>query len=240
MALHRVFVDALDQTGSPLRVTGDEAHHAIRVKRLEVGDPIVCFDGKGMVVEGSIARTEKLARTGEWTLQIDIRSRTILPRPSPHVEVWTALPKGSRATEMIEGLSEVGAALWAPLHTHRAVVEPGDHKLAKLQRAAVEASKQCGRPWLLDLGEGGDIQAALQGVPPGGVVCVADGAGQPLDGPIPEWVRVLVGPEGGWSEEERQVFAARGVRLVRCGPHVMRLETAAVAAATILMSRSGQ
>jgi 16S rRNA (uracil1498-N3)-methyltransferase len=237
MALHRVYVDALDDSPT-LIVGGDEAHHAIRVKRLEVGDAIACFDGKGTVVAGVIARTEKITRTGEWSLQIDIRSRLQVPRPVPHVEVWTALPKGGRATEMIEGLSEVGAALWAPLHTDRSVVEPGDHKLAKLQRAAVEASKQCGRPWLLDLGEGGSVEAAFSDVPPGGVVWVADGAGQPLDGSIPSWVRVLVGPEGGWSEEERAEFARRGVRLLRCGPHILRLETAAVAAATILMSRS--
>lgn len=237
MALHRVYVDAL--TDSPtLIVGGDEAHHAIRVKRLEVGDSLVCFDGRGTVAQGVIARIEKITRTGEWSIQIDVRTRTHVPRPVPHVEVWTALPKGGRATEMIEGLSEVGAALWASLHTDRAVVEPGDHKLAKLHRAAVEASKQCGRPWLLDLGAGGDMSAAFRDVPPGGVVCVADGAGQAFEGPFPPWARVLVGPEGGWSDAERAEFARRGVRLFRCGPHIMRLETAAVAAVTILMSRS--
>ncbi|MBU6412436.1 MAG: 16S rRNA (uracil(1498)-N(3))-methyltransferase [Planctomycetes bacterium] len=235
MATHRVFVESLD--ASPLIVTGDEAHHAIRVKRLETGDPIACFDGRGTLVQGRVANTAKLPRTGEWSLQIEVTSRHIAPRPSPHIECWTALPKGGRATEMVEGLSEVGAAFWAPLHTARSIVEPGDHKLAKLQRAAVEAGKQCGRPWLLDIGEGGDLPAATQNVPSGGVVLVADGSGDSLPERIPPWVRILIGPEGGWSDEEMAWFTAQGLSKVRFGPHIMRLETAAVAAAAIVISR---
>ncbi len=236
MAVHRVFVDSLE-ADSPI-VIGDEAHHAVRVKRLTTGDPIACFDGKGNLVQGRIAEVEKLPRTGEWSLRVDVEVRSTVPRSSPHVELWTALPKGGRASEMIEGLSEVGAALWAPLNADRSVAEPGDHKLSKLQRAAVEASKQCARPWLLDIGEGGDLDAAFANVPTGGVVLVADGAGEPISHPLPEWVRVLVGPEGGWSDAERSEFARRNARLLRCGPHIMRLETAAVAAATLLMAHS--
>lgn len=236
MATHRVYAPSLDS--SPLTVTGDEAQHAIRVKRLEVGDSIIAFDGQGGRAEGVISLTQKLPRTGEWSLQIDVRERSTLPRTSPHVEVWTALPKGSRATEMIEGLSEVGAASWSPLHTARSIVESGDHKLAKLQRAAVESSKQCGRPWLLDITSGGELSDAVQNVPAGGIVVACDGSGDPFPMPPPPWLRLLVGPEGGWAPQELEFLKSRGVVLARFGPHIMRLETAAVVAASITLSRS--
>jgi 16S rRNA (uracil1498-N3)-methyltransferase len=236
MAIHHIYAPALD--ANPLTITGDEAQHAIRVKRLEIGDPIIAFDGQGGRAQGLISLTQKLPRTGEWSLQIDIRDHSTLPRTTPHVQVWTALPKGSRATEMIEGLSEVGAASWSPLHTARSIVESGDHKLAKLQRAAIESSKQCQRPWILEINPGGDLNAALRNIPPGGIVVACHGSAHPLPMPPPTWLRLLVGPEGGWSPQELDFLTSKGVTLARFGPHIMRLETAAVVAAAIALSHS--
>lgn len=240
MANHRVYVETLE--GDSIVVSGDEAHHAVRVKRLEIGDELTAFDGRGGVVHGKVEAISKAPRTGEWSLRMSAASRNVMPRVVPHIEVWSAVPKGGRATEMIEGLSEVGAASWAPLEAARSVVESGEHKLSKLSRAALESSKQCGREWMLEIGTGGDLRAALQGAPSNGVCIVCDGSGAPAGGPVPAWARLLVGPEGGWTSEELERMRAAGAQVMSFGPHIMRLETAAVIAAgtLIVMARRGQ
>jgi 16S rRNA (uracil1498-N3)-methyltransferase len=149
--------------------------------------------------------------------------------------VWSATPKGPRAAELIEQLSQVGAAAWRPLMTERGVVDPGDVKVERLRRVALESAKQCGRAWVMEIGDPSPLDAALgAGDEP---VVVADAAGgryRPAAGAAS--VRVLIGPEGGWSDAERvAICAAPGITFASFGPHVMRIETAAVAAAAIIL-----
>src|SRR5262249_36773525 len=120
------------------------------------------------------------------------------------LEVACPLPKGNRATFLIEKLTELGVTAFTPLRTARSVVHPHDAKLGRLRRHVIEASKQCGRNVLMRVGplsgwesfcRRGDLPGRKALAHPGGRRVGADGA-------TPADVAVAVGPEGGFTEEE--------------------------------------
>lgn len=241
--MHRLFLDQpIPPPGRSLAIEGDEAAHALRVKRLHPGDTLALLDGCGVT---ALARVEQPdahspSRRAPTVLRLTITDRTEHPLPSPALEVFTATPKGARPDDLIDQLSQVGAAAWAPLHTDRGVVDPRPAKLDRLERIARESAKQCGRPWLLRIDPPRDLHALLTD-PARPTTILADASGEPLrpmHGTASPTLRLLIGPEGGWSPAELESARAAGATLARFGPHTMRIETAAVAAAAVIMARS--
>lgn len=216
-----------------LTVSREEAQHAVRVKRAEVGERVRLLDGTGGVGIGEVVavRPDLVVRLLEYRIE---------PPALPRVEVWSATPKGPRLEDMIEQLSQVGAALWRPLETEFGVVEPGEGKMERCRRVARESAKQCGRAWIMEIGEA----AALDDAAAGRAVIFGDaaadtGAGTPRG--APPWqghacVRLLIGPEGGFSAREVERLREAGAVGTRFGPHVMRIETAAVVGAGVILS----
>jgi len=236
MAAHRIYHEAPDPlTPGPLTITGDEAHHAARVKRLEPGTQVMVLDGHGSIGGATLTGINKADR-GQWQLVLDIQSVRLVDRPAPRLEVLSAAPKGSRLEDLIDGLSQVGAASWSLLETAHGEVDPRPAKLERLRRTATESSKQCGRPWLLELGPSRSLAALLTEAPPAAIV-MADATGVPYTRSGASAIRLLVGPEGGWSPQELQSARDHKVRIARFGPHAMRIETAAIAAAAIILDR---
>jgi 16S rRNA (uracil1498-N3)-methyltransferase len=157
--------------------------------------------------------------------------RVVAPA-SPAIEIATATPKGGRVDDLIDALSQLGAASWTPMRCERSVVEPGASKLDRLRRVAREASKQCGRAWLMrvesertfdELARGEHATLVLVADQDGAAVMPAALAGAAR-------VRVLVGPEGGFSPREHALMNELGLARVRLGPHVLRIEAAGAAA----------
>ena len=242
--MHRIWVDnAVLEPGAEVAILGEEAAHAALVKRVRTGETVGLLDGRGgwaqaIVLPGpAIPKGKRAARDAE--LRVRVQSCERQSPPSPRVEVLTATPKGVRADELVDQLSQVGASAWGPLATARGVVDPGAHKLDRLERIAREACKQCGRAWVLDVLPAHTIQNALRADTSTRVV-LCDGGGEPyrsLDhAPQAASVRLLIGPEGGWSPEELALARAAGATVARFGPYAMRIETAAVVAAGVVMS----
>ena len=103
----------------------------------------------------------------------------------------------------------------------------------RLSRTAAEASKQCGRAWLLEIGATLSFEGAI--APDARAVVLADASGDRYQrGGSPD-IRLLIGPEGGWSARELNQARASGVRIARFGPHAMRIETAAIVAAAVVL-----
>lgn len=236
MSIHRAFVPDLSMfsPGAAVVLEGDDAHHLARVKRVEPGAEVLLLDGRGRVATSRVAATRKTGRDG-WFVDVTLGPVELVQPVRPRLDVWACAPKGDRLGAMIDGLSQVGAASWAPLVTARTVVEPGAHKLDRVHRIAVESSKQCGRAWMLEIEEGGDVEAALA---TDAMVVMADGSGEAYQ-PAGERVRLLVGPEGGWNDGELARARAAGARVCRFGPHVMRVEVAAAAAAARILAAHG-
>lgn len=232
MARHRVYLDhGPDLQPGPLVVTGEEAQHAVRVKRVATGDSVVVLDGRGHIGQAVVQGADKADR-GNWRLLLNVNDVSPAAAPSPRIEVFTAVPKGSRLSDLIDGLSQVGAASWAPLWTARGEVRPREGKMERLDRTTAEAAKQCGRAWRLEIGEGCTVAQAAAG--PGQVV-IADASGAPYQGTGAAAVRLLIGPEGGWTVDEMGAARAAGARVATFGPHVMRIETAAIVATAMIL-----
>jgi 16S rRNA (uracil1498-N3)-methyltransferase len=212
-------VDDLDEpTLSP-----DTRHHLSRVLRLRAGDALVLGDGAG--------RWRPARFDTEVTPTGPIESAA---RPSPAVTVAFALVKGDRPELVVQKLTELGVDRIVPFRADRSVVRWDDDRAAKaigrLRAVARAATEQCHRPWLPEVGDLTDLPSLLAG----DGVALADRGGDPLTLRRPT---VLVGPEGGWSSEERAAAIAAGAPSVAVGAHVLRSETAAVTVGALLCAR---
>jgi len=228
---HAVYLpDARPEHGE-LVVEGEEGRHAVRVKRLREGDGVEVLTGAGVRLT-----TRVLEATRRLRLSV-LGSQEVRPE-EPAVEICSPPPKGPRLGDMIDQLSQVGATSWRPLKAAFAAERLTPARRERLERVAIEAMKQCRRAWLLEIGPELAVAEALV-IGPGADLLVADASGEPYE-PAPGAlaVRVLVGPEGGWRADELETARRAGARVCRFGPHVMRLETAAVVAGAAVRARA--
>lgn len=245
--MHRVHFPHLSSImpGEIAEVSGDEAQHALRVKRVRHGEDVELLDGRGGIARGHAeiddAARVKHGKKSDPVLRVRIERVDHVAPTLPRVEIWCATPKGSRVEDMIEQFSEIGVAAWVPLQTERTIVDPRDAKLDRLRRIAHESAKQCGRAWTLEIAALSGLDMALA-APAGSRVLLGHWTGRVLEGPpqvAPNAViRLLIGPEGDFTPDELKRAQAAGAECVRFGPHIMRVGTAAVVGAAVLMSRS--
>lgn len=223
--MHTLFLPDAPAAAAAFRVEGDEARHAVRVKRLGTGDRVRVLNGRGAMFICSITATGR-------ALDLIVEESHTLARVAPRLDICSATPKGPRLDKMIDALSQVGAASWAPLGTDLGVVDPGEHKLERTLRIAAESAKQCARAWTLEIAEHIDFASALQGDD----IVIACADALPYQPAGREAIRLLVGPEGGFTSREIDRARAAGARTASFGPHIMRIETAAVVAAGIILN----
>jgi 16S rRNA (uracil1498-N3)-methyltransferase len=212
-------------------LVGDEARHLARVMRCTVGDEVVVFDGSGTAWRArvaSIGRDEVMLDMGE---AVTASRLTRVP-----LTLAVALPKGERQKWLVEKLTELGVERLVPLATTRGVAEATPAAVERLSRGVVEACKQCGRDGLMQIGGPKGVAEVVGGTGGGAVLLVADRDGVPLEEIVTagNLVVALVGPEGGFTAEELATVEAAGGRRVSLGPHVLRVETAAIALAARL------
>lgn len=244
MAAHVLWMAGADLSGERLVVTGEEARHALRVKRVREGEEVLCLTGAGLTARAVVERA--------WRdLELRIVSRGEAPRVGPFVDVWAPAPKGPRAADMVDMLTQVGAGAWTPMRTERTEQDVSAARESRLERVAAEACKQSQRAWAMELRPAGRFDEALAGESGGGapdgagVVVLADASGEAFlhaarGVPAPEGVRLLIGPEGGFTPGEVEAARAAGAMVASFGPHVMRVEgAAAVAAAQVIAAWGG-
>ena len=226
--------------GDLLEVTGDEAHHAVAVRRLRPGERVVLTDGAGTAVLGAVETT------GKRVFSVRAEQVSLEPRPTPELVVVQAIPKGDRGELAVEMLTEVGVARIVPWAAARSVaVWKGDRAtraLARWRSTAREAGKQARRTWAAEVDDLVRTDDAVALVAAADLAVVLhEAATDPLASvavPATGRVVVVVGPEGGLSDEEVAAFAAAGARPVRLGAEVLRTSTAGVAAVSALLSRT--
>jgi 16S rRNA (uracil1498-N3)-methyltransferase len=215
-----VFVTDLDAP----ELEPDDHHHLLRVLRLRPGDPITVSDGAGGY---------RSARLGRGSLPEVEGGVVSVPRPLPAVGVGFALLKGDRPELVVQKLTELGVDEIRPFTAARSVVRWDEDRRARahqrLERVAREAAMQSRRVWLptvATVATVGEV-AATAGA------ARADRGGGPLE---PGHRTVLVGPEGGWSDEER----ALELPVVGLADGVLRAETAAIVAGALLTALRAQ
>ncbi len=215
-------------TGNRAFLEGDEARHVARVMRARTGDSLEVFDGQGRWWTATITEIDR----GKVELELGTGSSEPTAAGG-RLTLAVALPKGDRQKWLIEKLTELGVERLVPLQTTRGVAEPTAAAIERLRRGVVEACKQCGRCRLLEITAPGTLQSIVSLAPPARRL-LADPTGRPLAAaatPTGGDLLVAVGPEGGFTAEEVAAAEAAGFRRVSLGPHILRIETAAIAMA---------
>jgi 16S rRNA (uracil1498-N3)-methyltransferase len=216
-------------TGEEAIVVDAEAHHLAHVMRVKVGAEVTLFDGSGREFAAEVVKV------GRSEVRCAIRSREVVDRElKREVTLASALPRGDRQKWLIEKATELGVRRFVPLRTHRAVVQPDAGAVTRLERAVVEASKQCRRNVLLEIAPPADVMtyvsaadhAALRilGKPESALSLVKLARTPPEP---TKAIVLLVGPEGGFTPEEEAAALAAGWLGINFGPRILRIETAA-------------
>ncbi len=232
MSMHRAYYELFPNEG-PFVIDGEEAHHALRTKRLQEGDILEILDGKGRIARARIVGTNRVGK-GAWAMRLEIEDVAVHPESTPSLVVFSGVPKGPRLDVLIEGLSQAGATQWSPLLVKRSVVDPRQTKLERLNRVVIESGKQCGRAWSLTIGSPADMAGAIAASGRSSVV-LADVSGDRYEPSGAASVTLMVGPEGGFAPGEIEAARAAGVQIARFGQHTMRIETAATVAAGVIL-----
>ncbi len=220
---------------------GDEAKHCAQVLRKHVGDQIIVFDSAGNEATAEI--------TAISTKQVDLKilERRETPAPAVSISLIQAIPKGANMEWIIEKAVELGVNDIYPVVTERTVVRLDlrdcARKQEKWQRVALETCKQCGQNWLPKVHAPSRFPAMLGALPGHDLKIIA--ALQPdaksvrdvLQSAIPnlQSAVVAIGPEGDFTSDEYAAARAHGLVPVTLGPLVLRVETAAFFAVSVLV-----
>lgn len=235
--VRRFRVDSLESTelGAIVTLPDSEAAH-IRVLRLESGTEMEVFDSSG--------RSAKCALIAEKEAQVKVLSIEKAAAKKAQLILATAWPKGKRAAVMVEKCAELGLDILIPVRYSRSVVTKDEEAegLQRLRRVAVEAAKQCGRNEPLQIAPEQTFEELVtQGAPDRVPLILMPNAteslAQVLDSQRDVFkvsdLLLFVGPEGGFSGEELALANRFQIRAVTLARHVLRIETAAVAACAI-------
>jgi 16S rRNA (uracil1498-N3)-methyltransferase len=229
----RLFVEAGLAQGARLDCTAAQANYLANVMRLKAGDALAVFNGRDGEWLARIAE----ARKGRCSLDAETQLRAQTGGPDIHY-LFAPLKK-ARLDYMVQKATELGVAALRPVMTRRTVAERvnGDRMRANV----IEAAEQCGVLRLPDLREPEKLAAVLRDWPAERALVFADEAAplaSPLEalGGLPKGpAALLIGPEGGFDEAERDMLLRLPfVRAVSLGPRIMRADTAAVAALALM------
>jgi 16S rRNA (uracil1498-N3)-methyltransferase len=242
--MHRFHLPPGACNGPRLQLEGSEAHHALQVLRLKVGDPVEVLDGAGQRLQC------RIESAGRHTVSLTVLERERAPEPPFGITLLPALTKGKAAETIIEKATELGAGRIVPLITERVVVrleaDEAAHKAAKWRLVAIGAMKQCGSPRLPRIEAAVPLREYLGREERFDLSLVASlhpGARHPREylaayqaenGHRPRSVSVWIGPEGDFTPAEVQAIEAAGARPITLGPNVLRADTAALYCLSVL------
>ncbi|MEQ1945641.1 MAG: RsmE family RNA methyltransferase [Bryobacteraceae bacterium] len=230
----RFFVDQI--RNGHAEISGDDARHLTRVLRVEAGERYEISDNRNAyLAEVETARKEHVV----------FRAIEKLPPAEPTVRLilCAALIKFDHFEWLIEKATELGVTEIIPLiatRTERGLDKAAEKRLERWRRIAVEASQQSRRTFLPEVHEACSFEEACATAAAHRYVLDEVSGGAPLSAALPaqrsveEEVAVLLGPEGGWTEEEREQFQQAGWTRVTMGPLILRAETAGIAALSVI------
>jgi 16S rRNA (uracil1498-N3)-methyltransferase len=240
----RAYAPAASADATEIRLAPDESHHLVTVNRCGRGDPVTAFDGHGHEWITECTDPSKSATV----LRVK-EARPARPR-SFEITLGQALPKGATMDDIVRQATEIGATRIVPLLSERTQVhldgDRADKKVEKWRTGAIEAAKQCGNPWLPEITPIHNFSAFLASTTGYDLKLVASlHAGTTTlkkalatysakHGHAPRKVLWLVGPEGDFSPAEMTAAITAGCSPITLGPLVLRSDTAAVYALSIL------
>jgi 16S rRNA (uracil1498-N3)-methyltransferase len=234
------FVDVLKGPDSSVILSPQDSRHALRSLRLQPGEEISLADGTGAVGQGRLDGEED----GRAVVRVEEVHRVV--RRPPIVSVALAPPKGDRLAWAIQKLAEVGTDEVVLVETGRSVRTWGsdraDRATDRLRAVAREAAMQSRQPFVMEVVPAVPFAEALPPPQARGVLLWA-GAKAPLAEVLPQeatGIRLFVGPEGGFSQEEIDSAREAGVGEASLGSSILRTETAALVGSALVLARYGR
>ncbi|MFK7734699.1 MAG: 16S rRNA (uracil(1498)-N(3))-methyltransferase [Pirellulaceae bacterium] len=235
MGLPRFFVPAM-KAGCQLSLDAAESQHASSVLRVQVGDFVEVFDGCGASAQARIVSVKK--RCVELQVgELADSEQALEPR---QVELLVSLPKGDRQKVLVDGLTQMGVRKLTPLLCEQSVAKPNGNAVERIRRAIVESCKQCRRNTLMEVGEPVGVAELIE----------LEADSQDQDGclnliahpyesqalgaefsdslRLATHVRWLIGPEGGFTQDEVGGLVESGWKTVHFGTNILRIEMAAL------------
>jgi 16S rRNA (uracil1498-N3)-methyltransferase len=230
VTVHRFFVEPRALEGELLPLPASIAHQVGRVLRLRDGDELVLLDGAGSAVR---------CRLSDGGVHLEVVSREAATgEPRHRLTIAQALLKGDGLERVIQQGTELGVSAFRLVVSRRCVVRDlSERRVARLRAVAREAAEQSERGVVPVVGDPEPMPAVLDRR---AVLLYerADGAAPRL-GALDPPQTVVVGPEGGFDTGEVGAAQAAGARLASLGPRILRAESVAIAAAAVVLSRTG-
>ena len=227
-----------------ITLSAEESHHLVVVNRARLGDRVVAFDGHGSEWICELSGDRKSAA------KLSVRSGHQQPPLPYQITLGQALPKGTSMDAIVRKATEIGAVRIVPLESERTQVhlegDRSDKKIEKWQTAALEAAKQCGNPFLPEVtpvqkasafittAQGYDLKLTASLQPEAKSLKTVLAAFRLAHGQSPKNVLWLVGPEGDFTRSELTLAQNSGFEPITLGPLVLRCETAATYALSVL------
>lgn len=242
--MHRFYVSPKQWNSDAPELAGPEAHHARDVLRMERGEKLVLFNGRGREV------TTEIVDLNGNEIRLHKLHETQTPPLPCQIVLGQAIPKGKNMELIVQKAVEIGAAEIAPIISDRTIVqfdsESAAQKEAKWQQIAIEAAKQCGQNWLplvraprklaefFDVVERFDLRliGSLQPDAQHFKKILADYSSEHQK--RPRSVLMLVGPEGDFTPAELALARRHGCCPITLGPIILRVETAAIYCLSVL------
>ncbi len=226
-----------------IELAGSQAHHLVHVKRAKRGESVELFNGQGKAVRAEVIELKKRSAVlqiaqQDFSCEEDSTAFEII--------LASAVPKGDRFRWLIEKATEIGVTRFVPLMTQHSVVSPRETKLDKHRQYVIEACKQSGRNHLMDISDSQTLEELCRELPdqqkaqifmghPRGNVAPLTQLQNGLSGEVDSLV-LVVGPEGGFTPDECDLLEKNHALPVCCSPHVLRIETAGLALASLAVS----
>jgi 16S rRNA (uracil1498-N3)-methyltransferase len=235
------YIDPSAATKPLVTIEGSEAHHIKNVLRLKPGDHIELFDGTGYEYEAVISSldAEKVEVEIRRKLQSNVSS-------GARIMVAQAFLKEKKMDDLVRKLSELGIARWIPFFSQRSIARPDKERLVartqRWKRIAVEAMKQCRRKNMLEISDALTFDEVLKLSKPCDLkIAFWENEAVPLGrdmatkpGSTLKSIMVMLGPEGGFTEQEIDMARQSGFVTAGLGPRILRAETATLAASTLI------
>ena len=234
--LARFFASEALTTGTSVALPEEEGQHLTRVLRLQAGDPVAVFNGRGQEWRAVVDAVDKH--------RVRVRlEEAIVPPPEPSIAIVLAVAalKGDKMDDVVRDAVMIGVAAIQPIVTARSEIPLSrvrdGGRVARWQRVAVSSAKQCGRAVIPVVNPPLALGDALRGAI-GAIVLVEPSANAPTqrlrDLPARPRATLFIGPEGGWAPEELELAATAGATLVTLGAETLRADAAPLVAVTAL------
>jgi len=244
MSRRRFYASPEQIIDASVSLSADEAHHLARVVRLRIGDEAQVFDGEGREYRCRVAEIEKHSARLEVIDEIKDEVESPL-----RLTLAQALAKGEKFDLIVQKATELGVSAIVPIVTEHTDMKLSDdssaRRMDRWRRISMESLKQSGRRRLVEIKTPVALNEFVESLVDSSTnLVMSERGGLPvrkaLKGVDPNSdVIALIGPEGGWSDIEYELFRSRGLTMITLGPRVLRTETAAIAAVTLIQHTVG-